>query len=80
MRRRLTQLLLPPTLTPLARMLRGKTSEQTIHATGPVPVSLAMQDVGKINTPGISKIDDKNPHKNDSRPSGILVRIPFSAI
>lgn len=31
----LTQLLLPPILTPLARMLRGKTSEVTIHATGP---------------------------------------------
>jgi hypothetical protein len=31
----LTQLLLPPRLTPLARMERGKTSETTIHATGP---------------------------------------------
>lgn len=31
----LTQLLLPPILTPLARMDRGKTSETRIHATGP---------------------------------------------
>lgn len=48
----LTQLLLPPRLTPLARMLRGNTSEVTIHATGPEKVSLIMtkQDlVGNTN-------------------------------
>lgn len=32
----LTQLLLPPILTPLARILSGKTSDTTIHAHGPV--------------------------------------------
>lgn len=31
----LTQLLLPPMLTPLARILKGNTSETTIHETGP---------------------------------------------
>jgi hypothetical protein len=48
----LTQLLLPPKLTPLARMLRGNTSEVTIHATGPAKVSLIVtkQDfVGDTN-------------------------------
>lgn len=31
----LTQLELPPTDTPFARILRGKTSDTTIHAQGP---------------------------------------------
>lgn len=31
----LSQLLLPPKLTPLARILNGKTSLTKIHATGP---------------------------------------------
>lgn len=35
-----TQLLLPPMLTPFARMLSGKTSETTIQATGPAVVSI----------------------------------------
>ena len=37
---RLTQLLLPPILTPLARMLKGKTSETIIHETGPATLAL----------------------------------------
>ena len=35
-----TQLLLPPILTPLARILNGKTSDVTIQATGPKPVRI----------------------------------------
>lgn len=47
----LTQLLLPPMLTPLARMLRGKTSDTTIHETGPELIVISnvcsMQDIQK---------------------------------
>lgn len=85
-----TQLLLPPILTPLARMESGKTSATTIHATGPKrdqPLLSEKETLESCNslasgvsvlelTPRITKVTAVNPDEDDTGPTSIRVSSP----
>lgn len=73
------QLALPPRETPLARMLSGKTSETTIHETGPQLHFFVRQTIYRIVLDVVlpeCEESNKQPDKNDADPAGCEVRRP----
>lgn len=76
-----TQLLLPPILTPLARMLKGKTSDTTIHATGPASVSSSVRaQVRTALTPCVRKVDNEDPYEDHGSPASSLMILKLSRV
>lgn len=74
-----SQLALPPRETPLARMLSGKTSETTIHETGPqlhIFVRQATYCIVQNHALPVCEVRDEYPDKNYTNPAGRAVRGP----
>ena len=73
-----SQLELPPKETPLARILNGKTSDTTIHATGPheyanLGHSQQLRDIAQR----FSLLSDIDPDEDNTSPSSCTVGRPI---